>query len=888
MPEPPTGTVTFLFTDIEGSTRLLQALGDGYRSVQDRHGEILRTAIRAEDGHVVRTEGDSFFATFRSPIRAVEAAVGAQRMLATNDWRSGTGVRVRMGLHTGEGILGGDDYIGIDVNRAARISAAAHGGQVLLSEATHALVQHHLPDGVAVRDLGEHRLKDIAHTERLYDLVIDKLPSDFPPITSLNARLNNAPLHLTSFVGRTDQIEQAVRLLREHRLVTLTGPGGSGKSRLAIEVAREVLPHFDEGVFFVDLAPLSDHAQVPSEIVQALRMREQPGRVPIDTLVDGLAARHVLLVLDNYEHVLPAAWVAERLLAAAPRLRILATSRAPLRLYGEQEQPVPPMALPDFDSAPELDVLSRNEAIVLFVERARAARPGFTLTSRNAAAVAGICARLDGLPLAIELAASRIRVLTPQAMGSRLTVSSGDLVASARNLPSRQRTLRATIDWSHRLLNEPEQRLFTRLSVFRGGASLDAAEAVGNPDRDLGADSIEVLSTLVDNSLIRQTELPDGEPRFSMLETIREYAGDLLGGCDDAAPTRRRHAEFFLGLARDGESHLTAEDQVRWLNRFENEHDNFQAAFQWTLDTGQPDKGAEAAAAMWRFWQQRGYLFVGRTWLERLLSAIGEQQTPTVAKAHLAAGGIAYWQRDYEATDRHYRRALAIYELLDDLAGVAEATFNVAFIPGPEEALDERGEWRVSQGSVERLQEAMNRFEELGDRAGVARATGNMALFLGANGDLDAAFPMLEEAIASYRELGERLHLADALGALGQGHLLIGNHLAAREAMVESLDLLTAAKNWSATGLLLEMLSFVELAQGRAERAVRLYGAAEEIQRRVEGGYPHAATEMLGIDLLADARIAIGDEAVDRALADGRSMTRADAVAYATEPPRPS
>jgi predicted ATPase/class 3 adenylate cyclase len=880
MPEPPTGTITFLFTDIEGSTRLLQTLGEEYRSAEDRHSEILRTAIGAADGHVVRTEGDSFFVTFRNPIQAVRAAVIAQRKLAENEWPRGADLRVRMGLHTGEGVLGGGDYIGIDVNRAARIAAAAHGGQVLLSETTRALVQHDLPDGVGLRDLGEHRLKDLAHPERLFDLVIDGLSSGFPPIRTSSARPNNLPLQLTSFVGRTDQIAQTVQLLEGHRLVTLTGPGGSGKTRLAVEVSTEVMPRFDDGVFFVDLAPLSDDAQVPSEIVQALRMREQPGRALIDTLVDGLAVKTVLLVLDNFEHVLPAAWVVERLLGAAPQLRILVTSRAPLRLYGEQEQPVPPLALPDLGVAHELEVLSRSEAIALFFERARSARPGFGLTDGNATAVVGICAGLDGLPLAIELAASRIKVLSPQAILARLAARQDVLRTTARNLPPRQRTLRSAIDWSFRLLDEPEQRLFARLSVFRGGASFDAAEAVGNPD---GAfDALESLSVLVDNNLVLQIEQPDGEPRFGMLETIREYAGDLLACGDDAGPTQQRHAEFFLALAHDGESHLTTEDQVRWLNRFEQEHGNLQAGFQWSLDTGEPQKGLSAAASIWRFWQQRGYLFVGRSWLERLLSATAAEQTATVAKGHLAAGSIAYWQGDYTATERHYVRGMEIFEALDDRPGIAEALYNLAFIPEPADSLDS-AERTADPVSIERMQDALQRFEELGDVAGVAKAKGNMAFYLAFAGDMESAGSLLEEAIAGYRQVHEKLHLADALIAYGQGLLLRGDYVDARAALIEALGLVHEADNWAAVSGVLEGMSFLESRQGRHERAVRILGSFQEIRRTMEFTYPLAASSTLGIDVVADARKAIGDEAVDRARAEGRSMTRAEAVAYAAD-----
>ncbi len=703
----PTGTVTFLFTDIQGSTGLLQALGETYVSVQERHCEIIRTAVTAEGGHVVRTEGDSFFVTFVDPRSAVRAAVAAQRNLSETDWPEGVELRVRMGLHTGQGVLSGDDYIGIDVNTAARIAGLAHGGQVLVSDATRTLVKHDLPDGVTLRDLGEHRLRDIAYPEHLFDLVIDGLPSDFPAIRSLDVRPNNLPMQLTSFVGRADEIAQAVQLLTEHRLVTLTGPGGSGKTRLALAVAREVLPRFEDGVFFVDLAPLSDHAQVPSVIAQALAIREQKGRPLIDTLVDGLAATDVLLVLDNFEHVLSGAWIADRLLKAAPKLQILVTSRAPLRLYGEQELPVPPLALPDLSDADEPMVLSRYEAIALFTERARAASPGFVLSDDNARLVADMCARLDGLPLAIELAASRIKVLTPQAILSRLG-GLDLLTATTRNLPPRQRTLRATVTWSYSLLEEPEQRLFARLSVFRGGAGLEA------------------------------------------------------------------------------------------------------------VDAGRAD----------------------------LLEARSARVTDVFAIGYAASDGVP-------------------------ISGSG--------------SLNTEAEWRIGRGNIELLHDAINRFEALGDVAGVAKAKGGMALFLGGLGHHQSAIPLLEQAIAGYREVHERFHLVHALAAYAQGQHQLGDPAAGRAAIVEALGIVDEADNSLATAVVLEILSGLESAQGQHERAVRLLESGREIQRKLEGGLAVAATDVVGVDVLADARQAIGDEAVDRALAEGRSMSRAEAVAYAAE-----
>jgi tetratricopeptide (TPR) repeat protein len=504
------------------------------------------------------------------------------------------------------------------------------------------------------------------------------------------------------------------------------------------------------------------------------------------------------------------------------------------------------------------------------------------LTEESAQFVRDVCARLDGLPLAIELAASRIKVLTPQAILSRLATGPDLLTAAARNLPPRQRTLRAAISWSCGLMAEPEQRLFARLSVFRGGASLDAVEAVGEPDSDLGVDTLDGLTSLVDNSLVRQIELPNGEPRFGMLETIREYAGELLAAGDDEGATRRRHAEHFIALAQQGEAHLTSVDQVRWLARFEREHDNFQAAFQWTIDAGKPESGMAAAAAMWRFWHQRNYLSTGRTWLERLLLSAGEHRTTMVAKAHLAAGGIAFWQGDYEATYRHYQEGLAISQALGDHPGVAEATYNLAFVPLRGKAVEH---WTATAGqsAINQLQDALARFEDLDDRAGMAKVKGNIALFLGGLGDIESARPLLEEATAIYRELGDMFHLAHSLGEYGRGLQMLGHHEEATAPMLKSLDLFHQADNKMGIGQALESLSSLESARGRHERAMRLLGSAREIGRSTEGGYPVRTSSLVGIDAVGDARKAIGNEAVEQALAEGRSMSRADAVAYATE-----
>jgi len=477
-----TGTVTFLFTDMEGSTRLLERLGKQYRDVQHRHNSIIREAIAEGDGREVSTEGDSFFAVFPAPSGAVRAAVRAQRELAAAPWPDGVVIRVRMGLHTGEGIVGGDNYLGLDVNRGARIAAAAHGGQVLLSDATRGLVERSLPAATRFRDLGQHRLKDLAQPERLYQVVIEGLEQEFPPLRTMDARPNNLPAQLTRFIGRNYEISRVRELLARNRLVTLTGPGGTGKTRVALPVAGEALTDFRDGAFFVDLSSVTDAELVAPETAAALGMPEQPGHPFLDTLRDHLRLRNLLLVLDNLEQVVNAAsGFVEPLLRAAPEVKVLVTSRVPLHLYGEQEFPVPPLALPDPQHLPDVDSLARFEAVALFADRAAAGKPDFRVTAENARTVAKITARLDGLPLAIELAASRVKLLSPKQLLPRLEQRLPLLTARDRNVPERQRTLRRTIEWSYELLDEAEQRMFSRLSVFAGGGRHGSGGGGGEP-----------------------------------------------------------------------------------------------------------------------------------------------------------------------------------------------------------------------------------------------------------------------------------------------------------------------------------------------------------------------------------------------------------------------
>jgi predicted ATPase/class 3 adenylate cyclase len=876
MRELPTGTVTFLFTDVEGSTRLLQALGDRYAAVHDEHAAIIRHAVASGGGVEVSTHGDAFFVAFTSPAGAVRAAVAAQRGLAAHDWSPGPAVRVRMGLHTGEGTLGGDDYVGIDVHRAARIADAAHGGQVIVSGATRGLVQHALPAGVSLRDLGEHQLRGLADPERLHQLVVEDLPADFPPPRTLDARPGNLPPQLTSFVGREAEIAEVERLLDHTRLLTLTGPGGSGKTRLAVRVAAGLLTRYPDGAWFVDLSPVTDPQLVPAAVAKTLGVPEAAGRPLLEQVSEHLRHRELLLVGDNFEQVAEAGPVLEELLGAAPRLRAIVTSRVVLALPGEQEYPVPPLQMPDpARLGRDPAALGQVEAVRLFTERALAAGPRFVLTGQNAPVVAEICARLDGLPLAIELAATRTKVLTPTEILSRLERSLSILTSGSRSLPERQRTLRATIAWSYELLGPVERRLFARLSVFTGGWTFESAEAVCEP-AELGLDTLDGLASLVDRSLIRRVEPPGLPSRFSMLETIREFGREQLEACGDLEPVRRRHAEHFLALATEAEPHLTAQDQGVWLDRCDTEHANIRAALRWAIDRGDAGAAQSAAGALWRFWHQRGHLAEGRRWLQEVLAMpSGQGPTAARAKALAGAGGIAWWS-DRRAARVLYEEALAIERELGDPARLAEALYNQAFAVADEHDLE---------SAARLLDESLELFRRTGNEDAVARVLAMQVIPDATAGAWDRVVARLEEVAAIWRRLGDRLNLAFGLIWLAFAHGRAGHRADARAAALEALELFREADNPTGTALAFLDLAFLLTWEGRHADAIRMAGVSESVRERAGGGPMPGFGAMLEGDPVAEARIHLPGDAAEQAWREGLGLSVPDAVALARGDP---
>jgi predicted ATPase/class 3 adenylate cyclase len=830
----PSGTLTFLFTDIEGSTKLLNALGtERFDEVLAVHTQALRGAF-ADGGTEIRTEGDALFVVFQSAPRAVRAAAAAQRALAAAHFPHDAVVRVRMGMHTGIGTPAskeaGADYVGIDVHRAARIANIAHGGQVLVSGATATLVGEDAGEGIALRDLGEHRLKDLAHAERIYQLVIDGLNCEFPPLRSLDRTPNNFPTQLTTFIGRGPEIREGLRLLDGTRLLTLTGPGGTGKTRLSLQLAAETATAFPDGAFWVPLAPISDPELVPSTIAHALGVHVGGKEVPLDRVIEHVRGKRMLLVLDNFEQILPAAPAVSALLASGPELKVIASSRAPLRISGEQEFPVPPLELPDPERLPSLEVLTQSDAVKLFVERARAVKPDFMVTAENAAAVAEICYRLDGLPLAIELAAARVKLLSPQAMLPRLKKGLDLLASTSPDRVDRQRTLRGAIAWSYDLLDDGLKRLFARLGVFVGGAMLDQVEAVCGPPEEIGGHVLDRISDLLDNSLIRQLEAA-GEPRFRMLVTIREFAMERLDASSEGPDIRRRHFAAYLALAERAAPELQGKEQRRWLDLVELEHDNMRAALDYAIADRRVDDASRLVLALWRFWQSRGYLREGLGWCERVLALGGEPRSRL--RALDAAGGLAYWMGDIPVTERYYQEEYEIAGALADPAQRANAAYNLSFAYAIAKTDFPKGQAL--------LEEAHGLWRTLGERAGIARSAWALAyVYLdkeGATGaDWKRAGELAREALEQHRALGNRFDVAWDLHTLGLVRLRLGDLDEAETHWREAAGIFAEAGDSS--GIVLVLSNFAEIARRKGDlaREATLVGAWTALAQRTGVG----------------------------------------------------
>jgi predicted ATPase/class 3 adenylate cyclase len=872
-PEPtalPTGTVTFLFTDVEGSTRLAESLGDAFGPLLERHHALLRDAIAAGGGVEVSTEGDAFFAVFTSAPRAVAAVAEAQRALAAEPWTRGADVRVRMGLHTGEAVIGADNYVGLAVHRAARVASSAHGGQILVSGAAGALAAAGLPPDVELRDLGRFRLRDLTEPEQLYQVVAPGLADDFPPPRTLDATPNNLPTQLTTFLGREKELRDILASLPETRLLTLSGPGGTGKTRLSLEVAGRVMDRYPGGVYFVDLSSVTEPDLVPSAIAQAIGLADPGGRAVADRIAERLRGAPSLLVLDNFEQVEEAAPVVADLLSAAPPVTVLVTTRNVLHLYGEREYPVPPLGLPDPRRLPDLATLSHFESVALFIERAVAVRPDFRVTNENAPAVAQICVRLDGLPLAIELVAARIRLLPPQAMLERLGGRLDLARSGARDLPERQQTLRGAISWSYEMLPDGDAALFAALSVFSGGAELEHLEVVCGGLVE--GDPLDGLASLVDKSLVRQIEGVGGAPRFSMLETIREYAAEQLSGRQLTDDVRTRHGEVFCGLAEAARDELVGADQRLWLDRLEQEHDNLRAALAWAHDAGRIDAALRLVANLWRFWQMRGYLVEGYDHATAALAAARPDEDPLIlADALEAAGGLAYWLGD-PASIAHYERGLAIHQEHGDRSGEARQWYNLA---GAYTSTVDRAVGYAK--ATDAATRAVALYRELGDDPALGRALWSLANAKYESRDWDESRRILHEALPLLEAAGDRFMWTWGRFMLALSHVVEGDYAGARDHLAFALNEFHAVNDVS--GLTLVLDGFAQLAQssGDLDGAARLSGFVARLEAISGTGLNASNRLIMGLD----PRYLREEPATADAWIAGERMTTDEAVAVA-------
>ncbi len=908
----PTGTVTFLYTDIEGSTQLTQKHPDSMPDALARHHAILHQAITQHNGYVFRIIGDEFNVAFATALDALAAALAAQRALHEQPWGE-TPIRVRMGLHTGPATPRADDYDGyLTLSHTKRLMSTAYGGQLLLSDATEALLRDQLPQGVTLRDLGKYRLKDFDRAEHLFQVVAPELPADFPPLKSLHVLPNNLPTQLTSFIGRERELAEVKQLLSNTRLLTLTGPGGTGKTRLALQIAEELLPSFIDGVWLVELAPLTDPALIPQTIASVFELREAPHTPLMDILANYLRAKQLLLVLDNCEHLVETcAQMADTLLHAAPGLKILASSRESLGIAGETAYRVPPLSLPDPRQSSNLNALSQNDCVHLFLDRASAAYPHFHLTAKNAAAIAQICVRLDGIPLAIELAAARTKAFPPEEIAARLDDRFRLLTGGSRTALPRHQTLCALIDWSYDLLSEAERVLLRRLSVFAGGWTFEAVQAVCADGLD--DEVLDLLTHLVDKSLVVVEEEAE-EGRYRLLETIRQYGRDKLFEAGESEQVRNRHLDFFLALTETAESKLTGPEQGVWIKRLDLENDNLRTALEWTNENPErTEDGLRLATALARFWAVRD-LQGGRKHLGSLLAHLsGQPQSPLRAKALGVAADLASRQGDHRSAHAYWQESLTIRRKIGNsseiansvrgLGNVALATCDFAMARHYYEeslslcrlASDENGmAWSFSNlGLVawnegdyatadQLLKESLAIRQAKGDKGGIAYVLNLFGLVAWTRGDYVTMRSLNEKSSRIQSELDDRWNLAYSLDSLGLAAFGQRDYASARIYFLESLGYFRDLGDMWGISYALERFAGLASACAQPIPAARLFGAAEAFREAIH--LPMQPGERAQYERnVAAVRAILSEEVLKAEWAEGRALTLEQAIALATE-----
>ncbi len=836
----PTGTVSFLFTDVEGSTRFWERNPDSMRLAVARHAQLLREAIENHNGYVFKTVGDAFCAAFPTAADALRTAVESNLGLQNMDWGEAGPLRVRMAVHTGMAEERDHDYFGPTLNRAARLLALAHGRQTLISQAACELIRDVLPAGVTLRDLGIHRLKDLSSPEHVWQMFHPALPEAFPPLKSLDYLPTNLPAQMTSFIGRDKEMADVRALLNSSRLLTLTGSGGTGKSRLSLQVAAGALDDYEDGVWLVELASLADPALVPHALAAALHIREQPGKPIARTVVEGLASKSLLLILDNCEHVLDAAAaLTDAILRGCPGVKILASSREGLGVAGERTYRVPSLSLPPEPSAARklpLETIREYESVRLFAERAAMVSDGFTITPENAPAVARLCFRLDGIPLALELAAARVRSLPVAQIEARLHDRFRLLTGGSRTALPRQQTLRALMDWSYDLLNGQEKTLLRRLSVFAGGWDMEAAEALcaGGTEVPGGGDTsdsieawkvLDLLTALVDKSLVAYEEQA-GAARYRLLETVRQYARERLSEGSEGRIFRDLHRDYYLALAEEARPQLVGARQAHWLNRLEREHENLRAALDYCReDPAGGEAGLRLGAALQQFWWTRGYLAEGRERLAALLARPeARERTAARAGALNGAGVLAWFLGDRAAARTSHEESLPIARELHDLPCIARSLGNLGILA------KDLGEYRAARAYYA---EALALYRTLQDKPRIAQSLGNLGIVVKDMGDYAAAGALYEECLSMMQETGNKGGIAFSLSNLANIALIEGETARAQSLDEQALTLHRELGDLHGAAFILGSLANIARSQGQLDHARALHEESLALKREI-------------------------------------------------------
>lgn len=860
----PEGTVTFLRTDLEGSMALVRALGPRYDELNLEHQELVRGAIDAEGGHVVRTEGDAFFVAFEDASRAARAAIDIQRRMAAHAWPSGHPFQPRIGIHTGMAHRVGDDYGGFEVNRAARIAAAGWGGQIVVSDPTRALISDDESGGWQLRDLGSHRLKDLPEPEQLFQLEASGLPQEFPPLRSGTGAADRLPERLAAFIGREDELATLGELLAGTRLLTLTGAGGSGKTTLAVELARRHADAYADGAAFVDLQAVRDAEQVRGEIARGIGLLDGVVGTAAERLTAFVGSQELLLVIDNFEQVVAAADVVADLLVASPRSRIIVTSRIALRLRAEQEFAVRPMRV-DGDPA-------GSDATRLFIERARRVRPDLRLGDDDETVVAEICRRLDGLPLAIELCAARTGVLPLRTIRDRLSDHQALPGSGPRDLPERQRTMQETVAWSYGLLDPPLQRLFGRLAVFAESFDHEQAEVVCGPADELGVDVLDGIVRLAEHSLVARVDDAVGGVRFAWLETIRDHALERLTASGDARDIRDRHARAFADLATEAIHHIPGAEQARWIDRLEADAANLRAAMLHALEMGDVQSALRLTAGLWRYWLQTGRMAEGRGFARRAMDLPGaDAETELRVRALDALGGLAYWAGDLVAANAIYEEELELARRIGDRPGTALALLDAFFTREYAGDVD---------GATAAKAEAEDLYRELGDDFGLARLQEAGFLILMAKGMAtpQAFVADLDERAAALEGLGDPYISRAAKAYRAFAAFQVGELKKAMAWLVRGIRDNLAMHERSDAALTLQFVVAVSPMVGRPDLGATIHGAAQGNFDRMGIRSPATYEDLVGMDPLPILAQALGPAAFDEAVAAGRRLSLEEAI----------